>query len=251
MTETKTQETRDWRTRFISLLWIATVLLLAASAITAVISSLTIATTHGEFWAKVHETLNVGVEFNLPTWFASVLWALFSLAAVYLSTVDLGRRLSWLLVALVGLLASVDEYLMLHDRLGRHSNAIEIALGIDLGGATWILLGVVIAAAVAALLARFVLSLAPRTRRDIVMGAVLFLTGAIGFELISNLAYEVTQSMNWIVELTRHIEELLEFAGVIVATRGLLRMCGQSADQGTPNVPEHWANHRQVSDEGK
>lgn len=219
-----------------SLLWIATALLFTASMVSFVIAHLSEATSNGRFWAEVHENLSLGVEFNLPTWFSSILWGLFGLVAWYLSTVDAGRRPSWLIVAAVGWVASIDEALMLHDRLSRPGSAIEEVLGIDLDGATWVLVGIVVVGAVAALLARFVLSLPSKPRRDLIVGGGLFLTGAVGFEVISSLAFEATGTVNWLFMVTMHIEEFLEFAGVIVATRGLLRLL----PPGTGREPDCW-----------
>lgn len=73
--------TRDWRQRLMTLLWTASLLLVTVSAVTLGVAALTEGSSSGRFWAEVHENLSVGVEFNLPTWFATVLWALFALIA--------------------------------------------------------------------------------------------------------------------------------------------------------------------------
>lgn len=215
---------RDWRPRLVLLLWVAATLLVGASALTLVIARITATSAHGWFWDEIHENLSLGVEFNLPTWFASMLWGLFAVIAWYLATADHGRRVLWRMVAVVGLMGSIDEYLMLHDRLSAPGSFVENVIGIDLGGATWVLPGIVVAGLIATVLARFVLSLPATTRRDLIIGGLLFLAGAIGFEVISSLAFEATATVNWVFVVTMHIEESLEYAGVIVAIRGLLGM---------------------------
>lgn len=222
---------RDWRPRLVLLLWFGAALLVILSATALLIAQITATAAHGPFWDEVHQNLSVGAEFNLPTWFASMLWGSFALIAWYLSTADSSRRRSWWMLVALGLLASIDEYLMLHERLNAPSSGIERVIGIDLGGATWVLLGIVVAGTVAALLTRFVLSLPSRTRRNLILGGLLFLAGAIGFEVISSLALEATGTLDWVSGFTLHIEESLEYAGVIVAIRGLLGMVRDPAQE--------------------
>ena len=126
---------------------------------------------------------------------------------------------------------------MLHDRLSTPASAIEGVVGIDLGGATWVLVGLVLAAGVAGLLGRFVLSLPHDSRRDLTAGAGLFLLGAVGFEIVSNLAFETTGTLNAVSAATMHVEELLEFVGVILAIRGLLRLVSPGRDRSPLPTP--------------
>lgn len=209
---------------FMRLLWGAAALLVGGSAVSYVVAQATAGRRHGDLWDEIHQNLSVGVDLSLPTWFASMLWALFGLLAWYHAMSRPSHRSSWLVVAGVGWLASIDEYLMLHERLSGPASAIEGVIGVDLGGATWVLVGGLIALVVAALLGRLVISLPPPTRRDLMVGAGSFLLGALGFELVHNLVQEATGEFNWMVVLPTHIEEALEMVGLILAIRGLLRL---------------------------
>jgi hypothetical protein len=205
-------------------MWLSVATALALSFVSFVISKVAAGSPNADIWDEVHENLNVGTETNLPTWLASVLWAVFALTALYRWHVASTDRTSWLLLSLVGWGASIDEYLMLHDRLSRPGARIETLVGIDLGGATWVLVGGAVAAIVVAVLVPFVWRLPPATRSDLILGGALFIAGSIGFEVVSNLLFASSDQYDWLVMLTVLIEEGLEFAGVVVATRGLLRL---------------------------
>lgn len=233
----------DVKHALVRLMWLSVATALALSFASRVIKWVTAGSTNAVIWDKVHENLNVGTEMNLPTWLASVLWAVFALTALYRWHVASTDRASWLLLSLVGWGASIDEYLMLHDRLSRPGARIETLAGIDLGGATWVLVGGAVAAAVVALLVRFVWRLPPATRSDLILGGFLFIAGSIGFEVVSNLLFASSDHYGWLVTLTVHIEEGLEFAGVVVATRGLLRLA--------PTPSPETADRRATAAEGE
>lgn len=227
----------DWRPHLVRWMTVASAVAVMASLVTYAIARAAAATPQGEFWAEVHENLSVGVERNLPTWWATVLWAGFALAAWAQWLVASEKRMAWMFLSLVGWGASIDEALMLHDRLSAPSGRIETIAGIDLGGATWVLLGGVVAASVGLTLLRFVLGLPGETRRDLLVGAALFLLGAVGFEVLSSLFFESTGEFGWAVVTLIHIEEGLEFAGVVIATRGLLRLTPSPEVTSPPQRP--------------
>lgn len=215
---------RDWRHSLVRLMWVCAATVVALSFASYLVAEFAPSAASADLLSEVHENVNVGTEMNLPTWLASILWAIFALAALYHWHETSANRGSWLLLSLVGWAASIDEYLMLHDRLSRPGARIEAATGIDLAGATWVLVGVAVAAVVGSLLLRFVLRLPVATKKDLIAGAFLFLLGAIGFEVFSNVLFDSTGDYGWLVALTVHLEEGLEFAGVVLAARGLIRM---------------------------
>ncbi|WP_293401732.1 hypothetical protein [Phenylobacterium sp.] len=169
-------------------------------------------------------------ENNIPTWYTSLLWAMAARMAwvAHRREPDLVIRRSWILLGSVFLLLSLDEAASLHERLlGLAGDTLQDAMGLE--GSFyygWVLLAGMLAMLVAALLVPFVL----RIRRDVaaclVVAAILFLSGSLGFETISSAV-----NLGWIASIDRTgltwtrliiLEELLEMTGPILAIHASL-----------------------------
>lgn len=207
---------------FIRMLGATALALVVISGGTYVIARL----AEGSIWGRVanylHKEFAINVDWTVPSWFAVSLWALLGLLAFIHMAVDQPRKIGWLGMTLISWVASVDEFLGLHERLSGPAQVVQESIGIDLAGARWVLLGGVIALLVVLLLIRHVWSLPSEARRDVILGGVVFLIGSIGFEIVDALGFAATDSYNWISMIGSHVEEGLEFAGVILAIRGLL-----------------------------
>ena len=212
----------DGRARFVNHLWVGAALMVGLSALSYLAMRLTAGLPVGWVLDEVHQNLSVAIDLALPTWYASMLWALLGLFAWLHGAADHPRRWSWRLMALIAWYASVDEYLMLHERLNGPAARIERMLGIDLGGATWVLLGGAVAILVATLLWRLVSSWPAKARRLVLAGGAVFVGGAIGFELVHNLIERDMGLGAPPAVFAYHVEEALEKAGVILAIAGLL-----------------------------
>lgn len=175
---------------------------------------------------------DVGREYNVATWYASMLWALVGLLAAVFFAHARRYRLSWLLFAAVAFVASVDEYLELHERLDVIGNAIMPYLPFTVGF-SWVLVGAPLALIVSLLLLRLVLSLPRRVRWGIVVGGLLFAAGAIGVETVSG---RHIQQNAWIPDLTyiglTLVEEFLEMAGIALAAASLISLIERDRETG-------------------
>lgn len=211
-----------WRSRLWVHLWIGAGVVVGLSALSYVAARLTVGATYGWILDEVHQNLSVAIDLVLPTWYATALWALLGLLAWVRGFSDAAHKWAWRLFAVVAWVASVDEYLMLHERLNGPAARIEEAIGIDLGGVTWIILGAVVVVAVAVSLGRLVLSLPRRARGFVLAGGAVFLLGAIGFELVHNLIERDAGIGATGAVIAYHFEEAMEKAGVILAIGGLL-----------------------------
>ncbi|WP_422117544.1 hypothetical protein [Brachybacterium sp. UNK5269] len=182
---------------------------------------------HTVFWY-----FDVGREYNLATWYGSGLWLLLGVVAAVIAVSRPALRASWWLLAVVALVASIDEYLEIHERLDVPGNWIAERLPFDVGF-TWVLIGAPIALVVVLLLARVVLSLPARARNGIVLGGALFVAGAIGVEFVNG---RVLESAGWVVNNTylygTMVEELLEMSGIAIALASLLSLFQRSAGSG-------------------
>lgn len=155
--------------------------------------------------------LLLGLERNPSTWFSAAQLALAAVLAwaVGRERPDAGR---WNLVAAVLLLLSVDEVATFHEKLG----GLPVIPGI--GNRAWAGAGLLLAAVVAWALLPWALRLESRLRFALVVGAVVYVTGAVGFEALASLR-EREDTVFWTVST---VEEDFELLGVYVVVRQLL-----------------------------
>ena len=194
---------------------VALVTLLAHQRTTGVTSQ----NFHTVFWY-----FDVGREYNMATWYNSGLWLLLGGLAAMIALAGPSFRRSWWLLAVVALLASVDEYLEIHERFDVPGDRLAALLPFDVGF-TWVLVGAPIALVIGLLLLRLVLSLPLRALIGILLGGALFLVGAVGVESLNGRHLAAS---DWIVD-NRYIygtmiEELLEMSGIALALAALISL---------------------------
>lgn len=182
--------------------------------------------------------LDTGGEANLPTWFASALWACAALLAFSMG--EAARRLGdaldrrWTLLGALFALLSIDEAAQLHEEtVGPLMDSVESVTGLD-GAAAKLIAVAVIGAVLAALaiwLWPWLRSLSSRLRLRLLLAGAIFVSGSLGLEVISRLADSST------AEYLSPLEELCEMIGVglLVATllpaaRGVLARTGPDGD---------------------
>lgn len=163
--------------------------------------------------------VDVASERGLPTWFNATLWLV--LGALALAAAWLGRRRAgWVAFGVIALAAGVDETISVHERLQAIGGPIAQALGLGVVYA-WVIPGLLLAAAVAALLWPLVRVLPSATRRLIVLGGVVFLLGAVVLETISGQLVGHFGVITWQNMLVTHVEELFEKLGLVLAIAGV------------------------------
>ena len=168
-----------------------------------------------------HDTLKglipfvyVDYEANLPTWYSSFALFITALAAGLIAAAKqlAGDRYSlyWAVMSLGFLYLSLDEMGQVHEMIGRmipqHWYAVALP-AVAIFGLVYL---------------KFLFSLPARTRTLLIVAGAIFLTGAVGFEMIENHHREVAgkEDAGWVVIVT--IEECLEMTGVVIALYGLL-----------------------------
>jgi hypothetical protein len=156
--------------------------------------------------------LNVNGEANLPTWWnASLLLAVaFCASVARFQERDPARRRAWLLVAVAGLVLSMDEITSLHERL----NGLVLSTGLTPRTFPWLIPGVFIAAAGFILLVRVGRALPSPARRPLLLALMAYAAGAIGVEAVNGLLREV-RWLYYVMGTT--VEEALEMAACILA----------------------------------
>ena len=165
---------------------------------------------------------DVGAEHNVPTWYASLLWALLGASGVLAAALDAPRRGRWTVLAVVAVVASIDEYAQLHERLAVLGDIIASALGWELWF-TWVIPGILIAVAVAMVLMPLMMELPARARTLILAGGCVFLASAVGMEILGGLLLG-QGAPAWSYVLVTLIEETGELLGLSLAIGGVLSL---------------------------
>lgn len=173
--------------------------------------------------------LHVDREGNLAAWMSSTTMLLCSATAWSLATSTESKYISrgapWKWVALALFLMSMDETAQIHERVGSLVQPLLPDVGVLYFG--WVAVGALVVLAVAPFFIRFVLTLPPRTRIQLVMAAVVFFVGALGVEMVTGDYMSRTENKLSITYIfLSHTEELLEMLGLYVLLRALFEYAG-------------------------
>jgi hypothetical protein len=177
--------------------------------------------------------VDLNAEANLTAWFGSFL--LLSCAAVSgaiaVAERDRDRALGhrWTVLALLLLLMSVDESAQLHDMA---TGPLRRTLGTELGlfHFAWVIPALVALVAVALHLHPLVRSLEARERTRLLVGAAVYLGGAVVMEMVGGLVVDVDVEVNgytlpYLATVT--VEEGCELVGALLILGALLEIGGR------------------------
>lgn len=169
------------------------------------------------------QMFNLDAETNLPTYFAALLLALAGVLSAGIGSVVRARgdrwERHWYGLFAVFLYLSIDEALQLHERV---IEPIRLAFG--LGGwlyFAWIVPASALLLAFLLVYARFFRSQPPSLRRGLLWAGLLYVGGAIGFELVGGQHFERFGPDNLGYVAITTLEEGLELAGVLVLIHAL------------------------------
>ena len=176
--------------------------------------------------------LDLDTEASLPTWFSSTLMLICALAllAITLRTIRSDRRkaLPWLLLTFMFFALSLDEIAMLHEGLSAILSAQIDSTGIF--HFAWAFPALVVCLAGLACFAPFILGFNGADRVLLLGSAAIFLSGAVGVEMLGGAVAEAGGFATLEYRLLVTAEESLELAGLLVFLLFLLRRL--RADQG-------------------
>ena len=206
--------------------WIALslvfLLLLSAHAIGLV---MTYGFGHDHVWGLV-PLFNFGLEANVPTFYESSLFMLNGLLFLFLWRLgnpgDKERKV-WLLLAVVFFFLAVDEFAMVHELL-----IAPVRQNLRTGGLlffAWVMPYLVLVVFLGAWIAPSLWRLGTRLRLLFGMSAAVFVSGAVGLEMLGGRYY---QSQGQTVDLTYRLfqtaEEAMECTGLLILTYTLLEL---------------------------
>lgn len=205
-------------------------------------TAMTIVLLHGLSWLLfqagveqvrvVRMLFDLRTEGNIPQFFSATLFllgsALFGMQLT-LNEPDRERRRFWSVLALVFLLLACDEAGQVHEKL---IQPVRRWLGDgDLGlfNYAWVLPYAALTALLAAWCWRPFLKLEPPVRDQLFIAAGLFLSGALGMELLEGAMAAKGGHGGTVDTLLYTVEEALEMGGLIILVNALL---GRLASRG-------------------
>lgn len=169
--------------------------------------------------------LDLDTEASLPTWFSSGLMLVCALAllAISLQAVRQGwlKAVPWFLMTAAFFALSLDEVVTLHEWL---SGALSARMdNTGLFYFAWTLPALIVCLAGLACFVPFILSFSGLDRTLLIGSAVVFLSGALGMEMLGGIAAESGGIETFEYRLLATLEESLEFAGLLIFLLFLLR----------------------------
>jgi hypothetical protein len=172
-------------------------------------------------------------ETSIPTYFATII---LSLSAFLLGVIAQKYRQSnrsyfyyWAGLSLVFVYLTLDEAAAIHENLIRPIRDALSTSGVLYYA--WVIPYGLLLLLLAAVYARFVWQLPPKTRLLFILGGGVFVAGAIGFELIGGYYADFWGTESITYSLLTMIEEVLEMSGISIFIYALLDYIGQTFPQ--------------------
>ncbi len=168
--------------------------------------------------------LDLDYEGNIPTLIAAVLFMINGVLFYLLGRSHLNKQKAghyyWYGLAIIFVFLGVDEGTRLHEEIGDLFENLVSSTGALFF--PWVIPYVTAFLIAVAIYFRFYLTLERKFQIQLFIAAVIFLAGAVGFEMLSATQAEElgTDSLNYSILYT--IEESLEFAGLIFLLHCLL-----------------------------
>jgi len=163
-------------------------------------------------------------ESNIPTYFSSfiLLFSAVLLQIIALFEKNKGNIFSykWSFLSLVFLFLSIDEASSTHELF-----ILPLREKFNLSGIfyySWIILGIIFVLLLLIFYYRFLFELPKETRNKFVIAGIVYLTGAIAFEMIGGYYIDLNPGKTLIYALITSFEESLEMLGVIIFINSLL-----------------------------
>lgn len=172
---------------------------------------------------------NFDSENNIPSLFSAALFLFCALLLVIIGAAQRHRgakfALHWLLLGALFVFLGIDEATHLHERL-----TVPVRNALHLSGVLyfgWVVPYIVMCVVLGIAYMSFWFSLPSRTQANFVISAALFLSGAIGFELLGAREFEAGRAGAILYAVYYTAEEFLEFSGLVAFVYALLSYVGE------------------------
>ena len=165
----------------------------------------------------LYNLFDLNIEATIPTWFTTIVLFCSSLTlAAVARTKQRERdafRYYWWALSLIFLYLSVDEAAQIHEHWDDNLEVIDNLPGFFYYG--WVVPGMILVGISALVFARFFFHLGRATQTYLLIGAVTYVGGAIGMEMIGGYVLD-TQGPGVVTGLIVIAEESLEQVGAIL-----------------------------------
>ena len=170
------------------------------------------------------EKFNFDIEISIPTFFSSVI-LLIAASLLGILTIVKKRQsdtyvVQWAILSIIFLCLSIDEAASLHEMLIDPLRNTFNLTGIFYF--SWVIPGFIFVSLLSLLYFKFTWNLPPAVRNQFIASALIYLSGAIGVELIGGHFSSVYGENNLSYGLITSLEESLEMFGVIFFIKALL-----------------------------
>ncbi len=197
-------------------------------AVLALLNVVAIVLRHGlghEWVLGFRDLIDLNREGSFGTWFAGLLLAALAAVSVLCGVQDQrlgGRwRRNWFLLAGAFVYVSMDEILAIHERV-----ALVVRPALGTSGAlyfAWTIPALLLVALFGLVQLRFLAQLARATRLRLFAAAGVFLTGAVGLEMIESAVFTAAgRQQTLLFDSLSAVEEVMELSAVALALCALL-----------------------------
>jgi len=170
---------------------------------------------------------NLYGEANLPTWFSSIILIISSALLLIIATAKRFQHDRWFYywagLSAAFLFLSIDESAKLHEAAGRVFQHIVGEFLIKGEWSMWVVPFGVLALIFAGAYVRFLFALKPYYRYMFVLSGLIYVSGALGMEVVEILYVRGAQMNNGIFMMMVTVEEVMEMGGIILFIYVLLR----------------------------
>lgn len=195
-------------------------LITAVLAVAHVISNMMILTVDpASHMRLVLGAFDMDQEVSLPTWFSQMLLATAGLVALMIGLIRRSDKKTyfrhWIAIAIILLCMSADEGAGLHELA-----SVPIGTSLNTEGTifyfAWVIAGLAAVLVVAAVFLKFWWKLPKRTKLFIVLSAVVYLSGAIGAEMLGGYRMSI-YGPDALYRVLSVLEETFELVGASLA----------------------------------
>ena len=198
---------------------------LAFIAVALVVFSVSVSAYEVISGTEILNKLDVDWEGSLPSYFSSLLLigssVLLGIIAFHKKANRDDYSLHWLGLSIIFFLLSIDETVAIHEGFVYPLQDLLGASGFFYYA--WVIPGIICVGIFGLAYWRFVMHLPPKARKLFILAGMIFLSGAIGMELIGGKWADTIGIENLVYVLIVTVEESLEMTGIVVFIYALLQ----------------------------
>lgn len=196
------------------------IFLIVADGITIILKE----TTDTTYTERTIDMFDMNVENNIPTWYSSISLFICALLLVIISCSKAAQNdgfvLQWRILSVGFLYLSLDESATLHEWMGVMLKGQFTFSGI--WHFAWVIPALVVLSVLPFIFYKFLKNLQPVYRKLMVISGAIYISGAVGMEMIGGMITEKSDSL-LIYNIAVLAEESMEMTGVLFFIGTLLK----------------------------